>query len=1120
MSTRVLIVVDGAFQFANNTTTFDFSFTVLVGVLTAAGFQVTKANRGTDATADIENFNFAAGGNLIDTYDVIWMIGDDGRNGSAPNTPLGPISTAELNAIAGFMERGGGVFATGDHDSLGSSMCGQIPRVRAMRSWYGAADPRMPAALAPIPANFPSVGMAASGGTTVTRADTSLINPTGHYPTTDSSGNPTVNPYAYFENQSDLLPQGIAPVSPTHPILINNGHDVLVYPDHMHEGNTHGVVAGYDYTQASPFGDTSKAEFRNLSGPQLPQVIATGQTKKQASYDVGDPSPTALDKTPSDNYTINTLSVYEGRAAGVGRIVTGSTFHHYLDINLSGATSVSTANLNNDVGGGAEKGQGLATTGAIFADISAVYVNIVNWLAPPARAVSLILERSTFSQDEVNATPTFPGAIYVTVDGLKPSQFPNGGITTLTPNATQLGQWAPAVTVASGVPITITPTAVTSDDPSMSVVPLDRLQRFTFTYQVSFTGPAFGFATPTETVPVNATLTSTLLATALTDQAWLELVKGANPFMLKLADGNTVGWLSSDVKVFHVVAGETFNGQTLPSGATRDEALNFLHALMSTISTAQFSALPSTEAGSVLSVAAVTTSHPPKNVYNFALARVRLSNAGPAASAVQVFFRLFVTQTTAALTYTLDSGGNPTGGYLQTAGANPIALPGLQDSGTQWVSFPCFATDRAATPNAQTDLDNIQGISPTVGFKIFGALIDNNLTDPYLTETPGSGGAAVGLSTIVMGEHQCLVAQINYADAPIPSGANTETSDKLSQRNLAISAVANPGLAASRAAIHTFEIEATPNAISASLPPDELLLQWSRAIPKKTYLRLHIPSWRTQDVIDLADQLYARHEIRAIDGQTIEIPAGGTRYVPIPKSLSRQSGVISVELPLGIRKGQRFDLSVQQLTNRMRRGDVRRTTTETLTLEQARELLAKVTPKKTAQSKAAAGKSAIERGVFDLGDNRTLVTDLSVLDGAGDYAVLITHPDSKAVISAQKNLAQWREPIGAFQLGVPVSTKDDMLAYQLQLLSIMSWRVEHLDRKSPWYLTMTYYLNLLIEKVKALGGNPYEVPPTPDGNIPQLGGGECEPRNLCKRGGIEDGELILKFALRGKFCQD
>ena len=63
-----------------------------------------------------------------------------------------------------------------------------------------------------------------------------------------------------------------------------------------------------------------------------------------------------------------------------------------------------------------------------------------------------------------------------------------------------------------------------------------------------------------------------------------------------------------------------------------------------------------------------------------------------------------------------------------------------------------------------------------------------------------------------------------------------------------------------------------------------------------------------------------------------------------------------------------------------------------------------------------------------------------------------------------------------------------MLVYYIQLLSITYWRVEHLGRASPWYPTMVYYLDLLIEKVRALGGDPYTVPPTPDGNVPGLHG--------------------------------
>ena len=55
----------------------------------------------------------------------------------------------------------------------------------------------------------------------------------------------------------------------------------------------------------------------------------------------------------------------------------------------------------------------------------------------------------------------------------------------------------------------------------------------------------------------------------------------------------------------------------------------------------------------------------------------------------------------------------------------------------------------------------------------YGALIDNNLLDPYLPPTP-MGGAPVSLSSFLMGEHQCMVGQIMSSGAPIPNGAQPE----------------------------------------------------------------------------------------------------------------------------------------------------------------------------------------------------------------------------------------------------------------------------------------------------------------------------------------------------------
>ena len=1085
MTTKVLIVTDGDFRFAasGNPGTPDFTHSTLVATLAAAGFDVTKANRGIDtsATPGFDSFRFdalPAGRSLLE-FDAIWLIGDKGRNnpgGPGPST-VGALGPAQHNAIAAYMQAGGGMFAVGDHDSMGSDMCGYLPRIRVMRAWYGPADPASPFPQAQATAlqNFTKLDAG--------RADTIHKKMSGDTPPSQYPAFPdNVTNYVWFDNQSDSFPQTITPTpaNPAHPILRRDGRDITVYPDHMHEGNTFGELdaTAYSYMTLSPFGDTTQLEFPAFDGHQeKPSVIAKGQGFKQASrfatpatnFPPGT-SANPLISTEADAKTVNTLSTYDGRNAGVGRIVTGSTFHHYIDINLIGSTAIKkSAIAETYVGSDALQGQGLSDNAPALDDIKAVYVNITNWIARPQPTITLILERSSFSQAEAPPGTSLDGAILVTIDGLKPDQFPGGGVTSLgTPAG--LAAWAPTVTVPAGVPIAIEPTHIDSDAPTLP----PRLQRFTVTYRVRFTGDAFNFPNPVNNQPVKATLTTPAASSALTDLAWLQLVKSASPYMLDLADGNTTTYLSSDIKVFRVVEGDTFLGVPLLQGAARPQALDFIHALIASISSADFSALPTTEEGSTLSVFPNIIGFPPKRVFNFALARVRLSPAGANAPQTRVFFRLFTTQTTAALTYQVDGTGMPVDGYRRTPAPNPIALPGTQNGGADWLSFPMFATGRKFPAETQTDDPNVQQVNAADGFRMYGALIDNNLVDPYLPPAPGSPSAPVSLPTLMMGEHQCIVAQIEFDGTPIPSGATPWTSDKLSQRNLAVSLVANPGLDDSRLAFHTFEIESTPYPTTASQRPDELLLHWSKNTPTGTVARIYLSTWKAQDVVDLATQFYSRHDLEALDAHTIELPAGGTRYVPIPLSAVRQNGILAVEFPLGIRKGERFDVSVRQITNKWRRAKVPPPIVDRIAAADIPTLL-----ERHGQPSAAKPKGAIP-----LGANKVLITDPSIFDDSGDHALVIQHPAPDVIQAARENSGQWRETIGGFQLGVPVSTKAHMFAHHLQLLSIMRWRTSQLDRKSRWRCTMLRYVEMLVAKVQALGGNPWTVPPTPDGILP------------------------------------
>lgn len=1094
MAIKVLFVIDGIYRFDEPANTEDFTFITLADTFVSAGFQLTRAHRDPAGDGDISGFNFATSVNLLD-YDVVWMIGYDGRNqfpGSTVASGANKLQAAELAALASFMDAGGGVFATGDHDSIGADMCGHIPRVRVMRAWFGEGD-----GASPMPADFTRNFPVVSAG----RADTVQKNPLGDY---DLNNDGSDENHVYFENQSDSIAQPITPVStPAHPILRRNGMDITVYPDHMHEGQTLGddSLLESHYTHTLPAGlAPGFVEFPALDGVrETPKVIATGQVLEHSqlyAYSGG-----VLDAEVATAKTVNTLCAYDGRKVGVGRVVTGATFHHYIDINLTGSSDIVSAEQKARAGADAAKGEGFNYAGAseTFADIKAVFVNIVNWLARPRPSISLILERSTFSQDEVNATAVFEGAILVTVDGLKPEQFPGGPIDDLSPSTADLQSWAPAVAVAAnGIAVEVT--GVDSDLPALP----DVIQRFTFTYRVRFLSQdGFNFAGEVGNFSVTATLESVAVAEPLVDSAWLQLVKSANPFMLDLADGNSTTWLSSDVRVFPLVAGESKFGQSLPDNATKAQAYTFIRALMASISVSQFESLSVQQAESALSPFPTTTESG-KKIYNFAIARVRLNGVAVPANNVRVFFRIFTSQTTAALTYRHPEGGVPLEGYKQTAGANPIAIPGVTSGGDEWLSFPFFSQARAASPDAQTDTDNVQNISPMPGSEVstfFGALIDNNLDEAYLPPTPLSAAAAISLSEQLLGEHQCLVAQIEFAGTPIPDGARPSTSDKLSQRNLAISSVANPGLDASRMALHTFEIESTPRPVTADLLPDELLLEWLGPVPQETLVRVHIPDWDAAAVVALADGLYARHDIRAEDAHTISLPGGGTRYVPVPRSLYRQTGVIMVSLPLGIKKGQRFDLAVRQITTRSRAARVKTPAPEFITAKEAQKLIGSLGARAGAAGVDVAthARQPAQRGVYDLGNNKTLVTNLALLDMAGEGAVIVQSADPEQVAAARRQSGRWRETVGSFQLGIPVSVKSDMFLYYMRLLSVLRWRAERLHRRSRWQKTFTYYVERMAEKYQGLGGNPFTVAATPDGNLDVLlkGNVDCGDTESC-----------------------
>jgi hypothetical protein len=292
---NVLIVCDGGLNFGIGgfgLSEFLTAFNQLEAT-TWADYRLTLAHRGNIINSPnpvvvnhISNFNFESSVNLND-FDQIWLFGINS---------FGSINANEKNAISDYMNGGGGLFATGDHGSLGNAMCGDIIRVKDMRFWSDT----------PNSAN-----------------DTNEVSMTGRRRNDTNAprpGNTTANT---FDHQSDDVPQSIG-VNKfgtdflPHPLLsistsIKPSGVIDIMPDHPHEG---------ECTPATSF---------TVNGVTIPtQIIAT-------SFVPG--GNTSGGKDSTDPHCFPSISVWDGRPANVGRIVIDSTWHHFVNINLDGSGS-------------------------------------------------------------------------------------------------------------------------------------------------------------------------------------------------------------------------------------------------------------------------------------------------------------------------------------------------------------------------------------------------------------------------------------------------------------------------------------------------------------------------------------------------------------------------------------------------------------------------------------------------------------------------------------------------------------------------------------------------------------------------------------------------------------
>ena len=690
------------------------------------------------------------------------------------------------------------------------------------------------------------------------------------------------------------------------------------------------------------------------------------------------------------------------------------------------------------------------------------------WGAPiQTSGISFLFGQSTYAKDEVAAKVTYSPAGWLQVSGFSNEQLGLHSVSDLSNNPSPIPTVSislddslnTGLTAAQLSAISANLASVSASFGPLPIVETDTTfqqdpQTFLYPFTVSFdNGNIFSPLGADQTVTLTMSASFTVGPITRAAFATILLTSGEDPRFENVDlnhPGDFPSWLSFDLRFLKMTvpsSGAVSTASRFGATMTRDrnDAPAFIASVISNLTAGKGTAgndtfdpgLSQDEEASSLEF--LQQDNAGNLVFNFAIARVRLLGNTPGAQAkkVRVFFRLFQAQTTASnfnpdTTYRFHSDG-----VLNGVTVPLLGIQNDQNGNPEYVTVPCFASQRVNisgpadmttqpedTPNAYTI-----GVNPGVEVdSFFGCYLDLNQPDQTLfPQTPPAGdpdgpfsGTLLSLSEVIArAPHQCLIAEIRYDDTPIPLGADS-TTDKLAQRNIAWIDGPNPGQAESRQMPHPIEIKASN---PESGIPDELLIFWGNT-PRNSTATLYLPAVQASEIIGLANGAFQTHQLTQIDAHTIQCPVGGVTIVPIPKGTARNAGLLSVELPLGIRKGEQFDIVVRQVT-----------------AAQATSHPAPPPPP----------------------------------------PITIT---AQALTERPPTTFGWRRQVGAFQIAVVISTKEQILLSEERLLSWLLWIQRSIHINNRWYPVLARYIEIIEGRIRGFGGDPGTIMPSPTGEVP------------------------------------
>jgi hypothetical protein len=678
-------------------------------------------------------------------------------------------------------------------------------------------------------------------------------------------------------------------------------------------------------------------------------------------------------------------------------------------------------------------------------------------------------EKTTYGLDEVrvNEVPlstgdsTYAGTFWLVLEGFTPDAATGF---TITANMPAL----PGVTISVG--------AGKGELGSLTSTPQRILYLCSLTFANDIINPVAqdGIFPAPGGAPIELTLTATArsLTQLFTATIEFQLVGGADPNFANFTSVSpqnpqeeNVFYLSQDLRVFTVTPGAhilpSVPGVSWPGTNYTDfdtaSAYTYIQNLINTLTsssvynspggtdpftllTDQSNALTgdSSVTPTTINPGSVTSSNPTGTTwtnYNFAIARVRLTGApGPTNSNVRVFFRLFATETN-------DTDYQPESTYAFTSDASGLpGAPVIGMVGTDVVTIPFFATgnyDSSSSADYGVNDDypltgesvNSKLITvPTGGtaWAYFGCYLNIYPT----TNTIKVNGQTPAVQSLLPSTHCCVVAQIAFDDAPIPTGgtaASPANSDKLAQRNLQITLSDNPGPPATHRIPQTFDVRPSPAITDTSGNllnyPDELMIDWGNT-PVGSTAYIYWPQVNAEEVLALAKQIYSTHQLSSADANTIQckVPQGFT-FVPIPTGSGQNfAGLLTVDLPSGVLTGQVFNIVVRRIATRRP-------------------------------------------------DNTPPPPPPIQIDALPEAMVPVR----------EKVMRNWRYVVGTFAVRIPVTTPKVMLPLEENTLAIMKWRLSEMSPANRWYPVLQRYIGYVIARINGLGGNAGTIEPSPIG---------------------------------------